>query len=182
MCLKSWFELDCAHAGEIDAYGDIRCSSRRVVGIAVERPLKPVAAATWRGTADRFASTKIGKIIITCVDSRPRPAARRIRREEEALSPQAHLKIPLTLPVPLSPEWPRPPHRRIPSRLLVITLWKPLPRRIGLCRIGIPARNWNFPQGKSRLLVERTLNCRENVIFPRTWPWLILLWSCCFAL
>jgi len=38
------------------------------------------------------------------VDSRLRPAARRIRREEEALSPQVHLRIPLTLPVPLSPE------------------------------------------------------------------------------
>jgi len=39
------------------------------------------------------------------VDSRLRPVARRIRREEEeALSPQAHLRIPLTLPVPLSPE------------------------------------------------------------------------------
>lgn len=93
-----------ASGNEVDAYGDIRCSSRRVVGIAVERPLKRVAAATWRGTAVRFASTKIGKIIITCVDSRLKPAARRIRREEEALSPQAHPRIPLTPPVPLSPE------------------------------------------------------------------------------
>ena len=33
-----------ASGNEIDAYGDIRCSSRRVVGIAVERPLKGVAA------------------------------------------------------------------------------------------------------------------------------------------
>lgn len=110
------------------AYGDIRCSSRRVVGIAVERPLKRVAAATWRGTAVRSVNTRIGKTIITCADNRLRPAARIIRREE-ALSPRAHPKIPVTPPAPLSPEWPRPLHLRILSRPSVITLWKPLPRR-----------------------------------------------------
>lgn len=89
--------LRCPHS-----YGDIGCSSRRVVGIAGERPRRHVVDAMWRGTAARSVSTKIGRTIITSVDSKLRPPAKTIPKEE-VLSPRALLRIPTPL-VPLSPE------------------------------------------------------------------------------
>ena len=57
------------------------CSSRRVVGIAVERPLKHVVAAMLPGIVVHSVSIKTGKITITFVDSKHRPTIKIIRKE-----------------------------------------------------------------------------------------------------
>ena len=76
---------------ELAAYGDINCSSRRVVGIAAERPLKHVVVAMWHGTVVHSVSIKTGKTTIMCVDSKHRPTVRTMHREE-ALRQLVHLK------------------------------------------------------------------------------------------
>lgn len=75
----------------VDAYGDMHCSSRRVVGIVAERPPKRVVAATWRGTVVHSVNTKTGKITIMFADSRHRVLMRTLHREGVLRTP-THLR------------------------------------------------------------------------------------------
>ena len=126
----------------VDAYGDMHCSSRRVVGIVAERPPKRVVAATWRGTVVHSVNTKTGKIIIMYADSRHRVLMRTLHREGVLRTP-THLRNQLGAAVVLPwPEWPRPLLQQTQYHLLVIMSWKLPPRRrdtyplvINLCQV-----------------------------------------------
>lgn len=75
----------------VDAYGDMHCSSRRVVGIVAERPPKRVVAATWHDTVVHSVNTKTGKITIMYADSRHRVLTRTLHREGVLRTP-THLR------------------------------------------------------------------------------------------